>query len=70
LVAQTLGATMVAVGPNSRREIAAADFFTGPNQTALAADELLVAVRFPLDPPNPVLQRDQHGPSAGCADIG
>lgn len=35
-----------AAGPRGRREIAATDFFTGPLETTLAEDELVVAVRF------------------------
>jgi len=38
-----LGATIV----TERRQIAAADFFTGLFETALAADEIITAVRFP-----------------------
>lgn len=37
-----------AVGPGGAREIACSDFFLGPLETSLAADELVVAVRFPL----------------------
>jgi carbon-monoxide dehydrogenase medium subunit len=39
-----LGATVV----TDRREIAADDFFTGLFETALARDELVTAVRFPI----------------------
>ena len=35
-----------AVGPRGAREIAAADFFAGPLETSLEADELVEAVRF------------------------
>jgi len=42
-----LGATYVAQGPNGTREIAAADFFQGFLETALAADELLTEIRVP-----------------------
>ena len=42
-----LGATYVAQGPNGTREIAAADFFTGFLESALAADELLTEIRVP-----------------------
>lgn len=42
-----LGATLVAQGPNGRREIAAADFFTGFLETALAPDEVLIEIRVP-----------------------
>lgn len=46
-VALTLDAELVAVGPGGRRTIAAGDFFAGFLTTALAADEVLVEVRFP-----------------------
>ncbi|MHA3019244.1 FAD binding domain-containing protein [Mycobacterium sp. BMJ-28] len=47
-VALTLDATMDAVSARGDRRIAAADFFTGLWENALAADELLSAVRFPV----------------------
>lgn len=40
-----LGGTLVAQGPNGRREIAATDFFEGFLETALAPDEMLVEIR-------------------------
>ena len=40
------GGVVEAVGPGGRREVAAADFFDGPLETTLAADELVEAVRF------------------------
>lgn len=42
-----LGATYIAQGPNGSREIAAADFFQGFLETALAADEMLTEIRVP-----------------------
>jgi aerobic carbon-monoxide dehydrogenase medium subunit len=45
-----LGGTLVALGPEGRREIAAADFFHSFLQTSLAPDELLVEVRVPKVP--------------------
>ena len=45
-IAVLTGAVMEIVGPHGRREVAAADFFEGPLQTVLEADELLEAVRF------------------------
>lgn len=39
-----LGATLI----TSKRKIAAADFFTGVYETALAADEIITAVSFPI----------------------
>ncbi|HHU11579.1 MAG TPA: xanthine dehydrogenase family protein subunit M [Intrasporangiaceae bacterium] len=35
-----------AIGPDGAREIPAAEFFLGPLETALASDEIVVAVRF------------------------
>ena len=43
----TLDAELVARGPSGDRTIAAADFFTGPFDTALAQDEVLVEIRVP-----------------------
>ncbi len=37
----------VIFGPNGRREVPAQDFFTGPGQTVLAPDELLVEILLP-----------------------
>jgi carbon-monoxide dehydrogenase medium subunit len=45
-----LGGTLVAQGPNGRREIAASDFFRGFLETALAPDEMLVEIRVPKVP--------------------
>jgi aerobic carbon-monoxide dehydrogenase medium subunit len=45
-----LGATIVVRGQDGERRIAAADFFTGIYQTALTAQELLIAVELPLLP--------------------
>ena len=45
--AVALDATMVCVGPNGRREVAAADFFTDYFTTALEPDEILAEVRIP-----------------------
>ena len=42
-----LGGTLVAQGPNGRREIPAVDFFRGFLETALAVDEMLVEIRVP-----------------------
>ena len=43
----TLDADLVARGPAGERTIAAADFFTGPFDNALAHDEVLVEIRVP-----------------------
>jgi CO/xanthine dehydrogenase FAD-binding subunit len=47
-VAVALDASLVAVGPNGRRTIAAKDFFLGRNATALDAAEVLTEVRVPV----------------------
>ena len=47
-VALTLDATIEAVSPRGSRQIPAADFFTGLWETALASDEILTAVAFPV----------------------
>jgi carbon-monoxide dehydrogenase medium subunit len=41
------GGVVEVVGGRGAREVAAADFFIGPLETAIAPDELAVAVRFP-----------------------
>jgi aerobic carbon-monoxide dehydrogenase medium subunit len=43
-----LKATIIVKGPAGERRIAAEDFFTGIYETALAVDELLVAVEVPV----------------------
>jgi len=43
----TLDADFVARGPDGERTIPAADFFTGPFETALAPQELLTEIRVP-----------------------
>ena len=42
-----LGATYVVQGPNGTREIAAADFYQGFLESALAPDEMLTEIRVP-----------------------
>jgi carbon-monoxide dehydrogenase medium subunit len=46
-VACCLGATMTLVSTRGRRDVVAADFFTGPLTTVLAPDELLESASFP-----------------------
>jgi carbon-monoxide dehydrogenase medium subunit len=46
-----LGATVVATGPNGKREIGIEDFFPGLFTTALEAEEILTEIRIPLPPP-------------------
>jgi carbon-monoxide dehydrogenase medium subunit len=43
-----LDATMIARGPRGERRIAAADFFLGVFETALAQDEVLIAIEMPV----------------------
>uniref|UniRef100_A0A5Q5CMY5 Carbon-monoxide dehydrogenase (Acceptor) n=1 Tax=Mycobacterium sp. (strain JLS) TaxID=164757 RepID=A0A5Q5CMY5_MYCSJ len=47
-VALALDAQIEAVSSRGRRDIPAADLFTGLWETSLAADEILTAVRFPV----------------------
>ncbi|MGE2714527.1 FAD binding domain-containing protein [Mycolicibacterium litorale] len=47
-VALALDAQIEAVSARGRREIPAAEFFTGLWETSLAPDEILTAVRFPV----------------------
>ncbi|GAS92250.1 FAD binding domain-containing protein [Mycolicibacterium brisbanense] len=47
-VALALDATIEATSPRGVRAIPASEFFTGLWETALAADEILTAVRFPV----------------------
>ncbi len=49
-VVVALGAELRAVSVRGDRTIAGADFFLGPYATALAEDELLTEVRFPIRP--------------------
>ena len=49
-----LEATIVVRGGHGERRIAAADFFTGIFETALATDELLIAVEVPISKENSV----------------
>jgi len=44
----TLGATILVCGPGGERRIAAEEFFIGIYETALSAQELLVAVEVPV----------------------
>jgi len=49
-VVLALGGTLIARGPAGERSVAAADFFQGFLETAVAPDELLTAVRVPKVP--------------------
>ncbi len=50
-VALALQATLIATSLRGERRIAAADYFKGLYQTALAEDEILTAVEFPVATP-------------------
>lgn len=50
LLAVALGARLRVRSRGGERQIAAADFFTGPLSTALAPGEIVVEVRFPVAP--------------------
>jgi len=50
-VALALQATLIATSLRGERRIAAADYFQGLYQTALAEDEILTAVEFPIATP-------------------
>ena len=45
-----LGAEIVAVGPKGERRMPIATFFTGPFETGLKPDEILVEIRVPVPP--------------------
>src|SRR5262249_28769913 len=47
-VCTVLDAVCVARGPSGAREISIDDFFTGPYETSLAPNEILVAIGIPL----------------------
>ncbi len=46
------GAVCTVVGPNGKREVAAADISTGPGSTSLAAGEIVVDIILPARPAN------------------
>jgi carbon-monoxide dehydrogenase medium subunit len=49
--ALALGANIKVAGPNGSRTIAADDFFVGVFTSAVAADEIVTELRFPIPPP-------------------
>lgn len=63
LLATLLDAVVVAEGPGGRREIPAGKFFLGFFTTALAPDELVVELRFPVPAPHAALTEyaERHG---------
>jgi len=50
-VTLVLEGSVVLYGPGGERELPAGEFFTGPGETALGADELMTAIRYPALPP-------------------
>lgn len=54
-----LDATIIAASRKSERRIAARDFFLGIYETALASDEVLVAIEFPLPPAHSIAGFDE-----------
>jgi len=45
-----LGAEIVAIGPKGERRMPIGSFFTGPFETSLKPDEILVEIRIPVPP--------------------
>jgi aerobic carbon-monoxide dehydrogenase medium subunit len=67
-VMKALGASIVAAGPDGRREIAADEFFTGVFTTSLAQGELVTAVKVPVVGPGAGAAYVKHGhPASGYA---
>jgi CO/xanthine dehydrogenase FAD-binding subunit len=46
-----LDGQLVLYGPDGKRQVSADAFFVGPGQAAMAPDELLVSLRYPISPP-------------------
>jgi carbon-monoxide dehydrogenase medium subunit len=55
------GASVKIYGPQGERELLLEDFFTGPGQTVLAADEILIEIDVPAPPPNTGQSYLKHG---------
>lgn len=49
-VAIALDAVVTVAGPNGVRVVPAGEFFVGAQQTCLAHDEMVVEIRYPIDP--------------------
>jgi carbon-monoxide dehydrogenase medium subunit len=49
-VTLVLEGSVVLYGPEGERELPAGEFFTGPGETTLGADELMTAIRYPVLP--------------------
>lgn len=66
-----LDVTVLATGPNGDREIPISEFFQGFLTTALAPDELLTAVRVPVQAPNTAGAYEKlANPASGYATVG
>jgi carbon-monoxide dehydrogenase medium subunit len=66
-----LEATIVTVGPEGSREIAAADFFTGFLETALGSSELITSIRVPsLGERTGYRYEKMANPASGYATVG
>ena len=63
-----LGATITVRSTKAQRTLAASDFFLGPNQTTLAADELVTEVHFPAAPAGAGFGFHEASPSITIAD--
>lgn len=55
------GASVRIFGPQGERALLLADFFTGPGQTVLAADEILTEIDLPAPPPHTGHAYLKHG---------
>ncbi len=70
-----LKASIVVKGPNGERTISADDFFVGTFETALAPNELVTAIRFPLPHAHTgsayekLANKASHYAVAGCAAV-
>jgi carbon-monoxide dehydrogenase medium subunit len=62
-----LDAAIVLQGPSGERSLPASEFLLGPFTTALAADEIVVAVDVPCFSPDARCPWDPAGPTARCA---
>jgi carbon-monoxide dehydrogenase medium subunit len=63
-------AVLEIAGPSGRRDVAAADFFRGPFETALAPGEILVAVRWPKTDRSRSWYAKFAHPASGFAVVG
>jgi carbon-monoxide dehydrogenase medium subunit len=66
-----LDARLVLVSEEGRRTVPVEEFFTGPGETVMRPDELLVEVRFDAPPPRRVFRFEKAGtrPSMECSVV-